>query len=175
MNLPLPHNTMKTTLFFLFLSLAGFGSAQTKVIAHKSHSGSTNAFAKAYKNNLFDMKSSNFGLPGNQTIFVLDTVIAINDSVTILKRRESIVCHAWGTDYKKLKKNDFKTKTDTLVNSDILNAGNSIEFIKANLNINYFEVWFVNDVNDVVFIGFKPNEQWIENCRPTSKTSIKKE
>jgi hypothetical protein len=166
---------MKKLTFITLLFQFGIVTAQTKVIAHKSHSGNSITFAKAYQNNLFDMRNSNFGLPGNQTIYVLDTVIAINDTVTILKRRESIVCHQWGTDYKKLKKNDFKSIQDTLVNSEILNAGNSIVFIKANQHQIYSEVYFMNPFDEVVFIGFKPDDQWLEDCRPVSRTSIKKE
>ncbi len=168
---------MKNSIFIILLTTISFNImvAQTKVIAHKSHSGKSNTFAKAYKNNLFDMRNSNFGLPGNQTLYVLDSVIAINDTMTIIKKRESIVCHKWGTDYKKLKKNDFKSIQDTLVNSEILNAGNSIVFIKANQHQIYSEVYFNNTIDEVVFIGFKPHYQWIEDSRPVSRTSIKKE
>jgi hypothetical protein len=154
MNLPSNHNTMKATLLLLFLFVTGLCSAQTKVIAHKSHSGNSNSFSKAYKNSLFDMKSSNFGLPGNMNIFVLDTVIAVNDSLTVYKYRESKVCYQYGTRYKDLKSKDFAHKTDSIVNHPELIKGNTVEHIKASRRV-ALPIWYQNPLDEVVFIGFR--------------------
>ena len=146
-----PKNFMKllcsTLLLFVF-----YGSyAQTKVIAHKSHSGSHKSFAKAYHNNLFDIKRSNFGLPGNRNIVVLDKVKALNDSLTVLYFRESIVCYQYGTSYSKLKKSDFKSKTDTVKNHKIYKKSNTATFIKSKGNR---PIRFDNPIDSVQFFGF---------------------
>lgn len=141
----------KLIIALFFLTLTSF--AQTKIIAHKSHSGSKKTFLKAYRNNLFDTNRSNFGLPGNTNLVVLDSVIAVNDSVTILKMRESIVCYRFGTSYKDLKKSDFKPKTIKLKNDKIFNRKNSLSFIKSSNNM--IGIKFNNPIEEVVFVGFK--------------------
>lgn len=143
---------LKLIIVLFFIALTS-SFAQTKIVAHKSHSGSKNTFLKAYKNNLFDNKQSNFGLPGNTNIVVLDSVIALNNSVTILKMRESIVCYPFGTSYKDLKKSDFKTKTITLKNDKIFNRKNSVKFIKSSNEMK--SIKFNNSIEEVVFVGFK--------------------
>ena len=137
-----------STLFILSTSFA-----QTKVIAHKSHSGTNRTFTKAYKKQLFDQNQSNFGLPGNENIIVLDTIIAVNDSIITLKIRESIVCYRYGTTYKDLKKADFNSKTITLKNHKIINKKSTITFLKSNKSI--YPLRFNNSLDGVVFVGFK--------------------
>ena len=140
-------------IIVIFLISIASSYAQTKIVAHKSHSGSKKTFLKAYKNNLFDSNRSNCGLPGNTNLILLDSVIALNDSVTILKMRESIVCYRFGTSYKDLKKSDFKPKTIKLINDKIFNRKNSVSFIKSSNNVN--AVKFNNSIDEVVFVGFK--------------------
>jgi len=147
---------MKILIVVLFLLGSVVTQAQTKVIAHKSHSGSKSSFSKAYKNSLFDMNRSNFGLPGNENVLVLDSVIAVNDSVTIIKMRESIVCYPYGTSYEKLKEKDYKSKTFTVTNHELLFKDNPLKLIKA-AKKNRYPIWFPNPIDEVVFIGF--NEQ----------------
>lgn len=137
----------------LFLFTTVICQAQTKVIAHKSHSGSKKSFAKAYQNNLFDINRSNFGLPGNRNVVILDKVVAVNDSVTILKMRESIVCFPFNTNYKDLKETDFKVKIDTLKNHKIFNKKNSEAYIKSIKK--YFPIQFNNPIDSVKFVGFR--------------------
>lgn len=139
--------------FLITLLVAFYGSyGQTKIIAHKSHSGSSKTFVKAYQNNLFDIKRSNFGLPGNRNIVVLDKVKALNDSLTVLYFRESIVCYQYGTSYSKLKKSDFKSKTDTVRNHKIYNKSNTAKFIKSKGNR---PIRFDNPIDSVKFVGFR--------------------
>ncbi len=149
---------MKINIVLLLLFTTIFCHAQTKVIAHKSHSGSAHSFKKAYQNNLFDINRSNYGLPDRSNIIILDTIIAVNDSLTILKMRESNVCYPYGTDYKDLKKSDFKSKTVTLTNHHILNKSTNVASIKnrrENLYIENSYIAFDNPIEKVVFIGFK--------------------
>lgn len=143
---------MKLKIFFLFFCITAFCQAQTKVIAHKSHSGSNQSFSKAYKQRSADLERSNFGLPGNKNIFVLDTVVAVNDSVTILKMRESSVCFPYRTPYTELKASDFKPKSVRLVNDPVFTRKKTIADIKS---ARYYDLDFSNPIEGVVFIGFK--------------------
>lgn len=145
---------MKTKILIILLLSQLLSYGQTKVIAHKSHSGSHSSFVKAYRNNLFDINNSNFGRIPEKTIVILDTVIALNKSVTILKRRESINLHPAGTDYKRLKKSDFKFKTDTLIENSLFNKKNTIQYIKS-ADRSKRTIRFDNPIAEVVFIGFK--------------------
>jgi hypothetical protein len=143
---------MKSLFLFVLLLTAFLCQSQTKVIAHKSHSGSKKSFVKAYQNNLFDIKRSNFGLPNNRNIVVLDKVVALNDSLTVLFMRESDVCYSFETSYTDLKKSDFKSKTDTLKNHKIYKKSNSATFIKSS---GVRPVRFDNPIDDVRFVGFR--------------------
>lgn len=142
---------MKPLFLFVFFLTSLLCQSQTKIIAHKSHSGSNKSFIKAYKNNLFDIKRSNFGLPYSRKIIVLDKVVALNDSLTVLFLRESNVCYQFLPKYTDLKKSDFTSKTDTIKNHKIYKKSNTVAFIKSS------KVWitlFDNPINDVKFIGF---------------------
>lgn len=140
---------LATLGLFLFTS---FSFAQTKLIAHKSHSGTKMTFRIAYEHNLFQLNQSNFGLPGNKNIVLLDSVIVINDSVTLLKLRESVVCFPFNTNYKNVKPTDFNKKTIQVINHKVFNKKNTITTIKS---MQYFGINFSNSIDEVVFIGFK--------------------
>ncbi len=141
---------MKEKILFVLFFVAICCSAQTKIIAHKSHSGSKGSFIKFYKKN--NTANSSFGLPGRAYIIVLDTVIAVNNSVTLLKKRQSIVCYQNSPSYKKMKKSDFRSVVDTLVNHEYLNRKNKLAFIKKYLKEN---TDYSNSVESVVFLGFE--------------------
>lgn len=149
---------MKTFLIFILIIFSSVAFSQTKIIAHKSHSGSSKHFSKLLKKKGSSATNGNFGLPGNQNIILLDSVIAVNDSITVLKIRESNVCYPYYEmpNYKKLDDSDFKYKTDTLVNNSIWNKNNSEVFIRnAEGSRNELRIWFENPFSEVVLIGFK--------------------
>lgn len=131
--------------------------AQTKLISHKSHSGSKRSFSKAYKNSLFNLSSSNFGLPKSRNLTLVDSIIALNDSVTILRVRKSKSCHPYGTNYKKLDSTDYYNSTDTVVKDNILHGQNTVSSIKQSWNGKY-SFWYANPVGEIVFIGFKEED-----------------
>lgn len=142
---------IKIVLFFIFIS--ALSQAQTKVIAHKSHSGSNKTFSNAYKKNLFDIGHSNFGLPGGTKIVILDSVIVVRNSLTILKIRESIHTYPYKFDYKNLDKTDFKSITRMLSDS-LFNDKNSVQYIK-NAPPYRYPFFFANPIDSVIFVGFK--------------------
>jgi hypothetical protein len=143
---------MKTTLILVLMFFAGICQAQTKVISHKSHSGSKHSFSEAYQKNLFDLRRSNFGDAGFTRIVVLDSVVAVNDSTSILKMRESTSCYKNGTHYTALKKSDFTKRSETVVNHPILNRKNTVAFICFYRGLLF---WFDNPIESVLFVGFK--------------------
>ncbi len=142
---------MKTALSLILLFTATLCGAQTKVIAHKSHSGSAHSFTKAYKQGLFNMAHYNFGLPNTAKLTILDKVIAINDSVTVLQKRESKVCQRPGADFSKMEDSDFTTVTDTVVNHKLFTKKNRVSFIKSSRAY----TGFANSLKTVEFVGFR--------------------
>jgi hypothetical protein len=148
---------MKINLLLLILLAAITSQAQTKVIAHKSHSGSAKTFNKAYNKNLFGARNGSFGLPNTRSIIVLDSVIAINDSITILKIRESKVCVPFGTDYKKMIDSEFARDSISLLNDAVFRKKNTVAYIKNKVyNAYNLPIYFANSaLENVVFIGFK--------------------
>lgn len=54
---------MRHFILYLTLFISGFGFSQTKVIAHKSHSGSSKTFKTALTVKSFNSANSNFGEP----------------------------------------------------------------------------------------------------------------
>ena len=146
---------MKINLLLLFLFAAALCQAQTKVIAHKSHSGTKHTFSKAYKNKLFDSNHSNFGLPDDSKIVVIDSIIAIDEATTLIKMRETKKKYHYGTDYKKLKASDFESKSKQLIDHDLLFKNNSLEIIVQQFRKHQLPIPFANPIKEIVFKGFK--------------------
>lgn len=95
-------------IYFLSFLLLGFivkSQAQTKLIAHKSHSGSLSNFKIALEGNLFDMGASDFGDPGwVEERHRLDSLVKVDDRtvnmyVTLFCKRWSVdtieICHVY--------------------------------------------------------------------------------
>jgi hypothetical protein len=143
---------MKTKIFLVLMLITSMCQAQTKVISHKSHSGSKRTFSGAYQKSLFDMRASNFGGPRMINVIVLDSVVAVNDSVTVLKMRESNLCFEFRVNYKDLKDSDFHKRSETVVSHPILNKKNTVAHIHSSRGQLF---WFDNPIESVVFVGFK--------------------
>ncbi len=125
--------------------------AQTKIIAHKSHSGSTHQFSKLLASNKLH-SSSNFGIACfDHLVIYLDSVVAVNDTTTLLYKREVIknTCNGPMTGFDLPKKNT--PKIDTLYNENVFRNRGNLDAIKANLKQSYV---YTNDINKVVFRGF---------------------
>ncbi|SMC81083.1 hypothetical protein [Moheibacter sediminis] len=129
---------MKTILFILaaIFSLSVI-SAQTKLISHKSHSGSDANFALALKGNLFNISESNLGLP--TTIPSLDSVIYISEEkvVTISSERFENG-HVW------------RTKKDTLKNDELFSKKHSLDSIKSEMK----KTPTIYNIDSIVFVGY---------------------
>lgn len=145
---------MKIKLLIITLVVTFSSVAQTKLIAHKSHSGSKHSFSKLYQKKSLDGFSSNFGLPGRASIVIVDTIIAVNNSITIFKMRKSNSCYLSGTDYKSVDKSNFNSISDTLSNDKIFNKRNSVLYIKQ-MGKKSCRIRFANSLDEAVFIGFR--------------------
>lgn len=146
---------MKKYILIPFLFFGLLAQSQTKIIAHKSHSGSVKSFSKAYKNNLFTINNSNFGNPYIPPTVMLDSVISINDSTTILVHRTANFCLATRrVNFEDLDESSYTLKKDTLYNHSFLNRQHSLKYIKSK-HKNEYPIHFSNKVSDVEFVGFK--------------------
>lgn len=81
---------MKKTITFLTFIFSIVGFSQTKLIAHKSHSGSNSNFRIALENKLFDIEKSNLGqIPiTTETYQKLDSVIYISKNKVVCITKE---------------------------------------------------------------------------------------
>jgi len=100
-----------SSLALMFLSLACF--SQTKLISHRSHSGSNTNFRTAIENNLFDIGNSNFGLSISY-VEKVDTVILKSPNTIFISRKKYRII------------NGSVNKVTTL--TDTLNRANSLQF-----------------------------------------------
>lgn len=125
--------------------------AQTKMISHKSHSGTKATFKKAIYLNRKDLSASNFGGPHTKSISLLDEVKVISKDKVVLKIRKSNTCIIYHTNYKTMKPNEFKVVYDTLTNHPVLNKKNPISLIKSRKDEFMF---YDNPIIEVKFIGF---------------------
>ena len=74
---------MKAVLLFLFCVSIGY--SQTKLIAHKSHSGSNATFGKALSSNMFGLEASNLGNPPEYYYeVVIDSVVYVSPEKAIV-------------------------------------------------------------------------------------------
>jgi hypothetical protein len=153
-----------TTTFILFY-LTSFG--QTKMISHKSHSGSKNTFSLSLKKSLFNIGVSNFGMAPERFVrnSNLDTVKLLSPHVAVMITSESCLRDDYSgrPSHKEL----WSAGADTVYNHDVFNSKNSIAQIKSKLKNNYF---FNNSVDSIIFIGFDGRYAIVE---PKNQSPIK--
>jgi hypothetical protein len=165
---------MKNTLI-LFLSLTYISSqAQTKLIAHKSHSGTNADFSTAFSNDLFDMDEDNLGMAPERFEIKkkhlhpqLDSVIFVSEQKVILVT--SNVCTM--EDVYSYKKQDTKNEVwspgkEIAHNHPLFSKNHSLDSIKAVLKNSY---GFENPIDNVVFVGYDNNNE----IKPEPVTTIK--
>lgn len=152
--------------------------AQTKLIAHKSHSGRTSDFALALENNLFDMEASNFGVAPVYEVknSQLDSLIFLSDTSVIMVTSEYCGWIQVGSKNKKI--NDsriWKAGKDTVFHHQLFSRKNSIHKIKKQLKKEYF---FKNLVDSVKFINYEVPQKVEEETKKQpqkSKKELRKE
>lgn len=145
--------------FIFILSTFSICQAQTKWIAHKSHSGSRSDFHKTLKIN-----PSNFGVGPQRFVrnAKLDSVILISEKVAIMVTSET--CHYEDFDGRvNSNSNVWRAGRDTVYNHELFNAEKSSTEIRKTLKEKYF---FSNPSEKVVLIGFDRDLAKQENVNP---------
>jgi len=149
----------RLSLQLLMMFIAFQLVAQTKLIAHKSHSGSKANFKTALENNLFDIGESNYGNPRFSYVQLnkLDSVIRLNDSVAIIKNSNGYAkigyMHEKVTPNKKQLLSSctyWRPNTDTVYYAPTKKPKKAISSIKEILEKKQFD----NSIDSVSFIGF---------------------
>jgi hypothetical protein len=151
-----------------FIILVVFGAfhlnfyAQTKLIAHKSHSGNMRNFATAMTINANDLGNSNFGLIPNREIQFskLDSLIHISDSSSIMVTRN------YCTNIRSNKTKLLKIGKDTIYNQ-LFSKKHALDSIRFTLKKQYN---FKNPIDSVVFVGYDS----IKNSQIKTETTKKK-
>ncbi len=139
------------TLLILLFSTALI--AQTKLISHKSHSGSASDFKLAIENNLFDIGASNMGAAPIKVVrnASLDTLVYVSESKVVMITSEHC------DNISRFEKNKIEGSRiwdagkDTLYNHVLFSKNHSLDSIKEVLKQQYN---FRNDIDDVTFIGY---------------------
>ncbi len=139
-------------------------NGQTKLIAHKSHSGNAANFSKAYSQNLFDMPNSNFGEAPRRFVYnvCLDSVEHVSDSVAIMFTSH---CNLSGNT---APQQYWKPGADTAKHHHLFSGDYSMEEIKWELKNEYY---FENDIETVKFIGFEGYREKKNSVLPIVPTS----
>lgn len=155
---------MKKSIVVVLLSIGFCISiyAQTKVISHKSHSGSKATFKTALNTSIFDMSASNFGAAPVEFIrrAKLDSVIHLTDTSAIMVTSE--VCWSENRGRRDSDVSIWKAGKDTLDYHPLFTKKHSLDSIKNVLELQYN---FQNPVDSVVFIGY-------DNEKPTPKPIV---
>lgn len=129
--------------------------AQTKLIAHKSHSGSNATFSKALKSVLFDKGDSNFGMAPNPNIkyAVLDSVIIISDSQAVMVTSDYCRGPRYGKRDEETREYEavqWKAGSDTVLHHPLFKKEHKLDSVRGVVQSKY---WF-NPADKTVFIGF---------------------
>lgn len=128
------------------LLLSNLTIAQTKLIAHKSHSGKATTFKSSLNSNIFGAKNSNFGQAPERfiTSAVLDSVIFVSKQKAIM-----ITSSCWKNRIEN--SNAWIPGREEVYNHPLFSHQHSLDSIKAVLKTQYY---FDNNIDDVVFIGY---------------------
>ena len=162
---------------FLFVCLCFFGTTawtQTKLIAHKSHSGSAKSFKYSLHLKALSKGESNFGIAPQRMVrnSRLDTVRLLPDSRVVMITSES--CY-WEDHGGRPESNPelWSAGKDTLNGHPLFNAEHTPMEIRKTLQDEYY---FTNSPSSVVLIGFdEPNEEVAETPKlDESPLKIKK-
>jgi hypothetical protein len=144
---------MKNFILAFLVAFATIGNAQTKLISHKSHSGSNATFALAVENELFDIAESDFGEAPIQIVknSSLDTVIYVSKTKSIMITSEHCKKINVYNNNELLESKIWKAGKDTVHSHPLFTQKHSLDSIKNVLKSQYN---FQNNIDKTVFIGF---------------------
>jgi hypothetical protein len=158
-------------LFSLIFLNSSVSQSQTRLIAHKSHSGSNRTFARALENSKSPILLSNFGMAPERFVrnSNLDSVILLSNNRAIMVTSETCNWEEFdGRD--KSAKQLWSAGRDTVYDHPVFTSKNSLSEIKSTLKDEYF---FANPINSVVFIGFDSDfQKEVSTLRPSKTTEL---
>lgn len=127
-------------------------NSQTRLIAHKSHSGKANNINHNFS--IGDSWFSNFGAAPQKLIrnAHLDSVVYINDSITVMFT--STHCLDLYDHFNE--ENIWKAGKDTLINHPVFSQNIEVDSMKDIIQKQYY---FKNKISDVKFIHFDKRQK----------------
>jgi hypothetical protein len=158
---------MRNVLLFFGCFFSVFCFSQTKLISHKSHSGSDTAFRVAIEENLFDIDNSNLGVAPNryERNAVLDSVIYVSDDKVILVTSQFCI-ESDRENYKILSSKKWSAGRETVFRHKLFSKKHALDSIKDVLKTQYS---FRNDIDKVIFVGY---DNKAETTKKKKKTLI---
>lgn len=155
---------------FLLMLLGStvFLFGQTKLIHHKSHSGTNSTFSAFFENDYFNIDKSNFGAAPRMFIksAALDSLIHLNDTAVVMVTRETC-----GDGYRpKADPTVWKAGRDTVYHHSLFSLRHELDSIKKTIDELYN---FQNSVDEMVFIGYE--KEPINNTKEPHRLSSKKQ
>ena len=150
---------MKNYIPFVLLLISNIGVSQTKLIAHKSHSGNDATFALAIENNLFDISESDFGEDRSMRLenrSNLDSVIYVSNDKIIMVTSDSRTCSAERRPINRLHLGIWENGRQTIANHNLFKRNHALDSIKNVLRTEYS---FENSIDKVVFIGYDNKQE----------------
>ena len=146
---------MRQFVILIFQFLAVFGFSQTKLIAHKSHSGSDQTFALAAENNLFENDNLGLGRMEIETIANLDSVVYVSKDKVIVFSSEYTQRYYQAFKQKCTRDELTKLRKDTVtIRPKSLKKGLTILEVQAKLDSSKI---YKNDLTKTKFIDFDEN------------------
>jgi len=138
---------MKALIFVMacLCSVACFG--QTKLISHRSHSGSDATFRTAVEHDLFDSNASNFGYYVAHVVTVDSVILKDNNKIIVLRKTYDVVGGGPRTPH-----------TNTTYLRDELTKANAADCFMANsadsLKAKLHKLYTTAKLDSAIFIGF---------------------
>lgn len=174
------HYNMKTPILLLFSLVCVTSQAQTKIISHKSHSGSNADFNIAYANDLFGMEEDNLGMAPERRYIKEKNLHPKLDSVVFISKDEvklytSSSCKIESDYTGETHEEKWKPGIEIAKNHPLFSKQHSLDSIKKVLKKEY---GFENPINEVVFVGYDNTNQIVatqpENNPETGVAKIQK-
>ena len=146
---------MKTILAIVLLVFTGTAFSQTKLIFHKSHSGSRASFVKTINSNY-----SNFGKAPIREVknAMLDSVIFLSDTTAVMVTSEYCVrrgdyspVELEGTTKTRNQGKLWRAGRDTVYNHPLFSRKHSLDSIRMVVATEYY---FKNNIDSVRFVGY---------------------
>lgn len=141
---------MKIFIISLLLVCSNASLAQTKLIFHKSHSGSSASFMKSINGN-----NANFGIlrePDVKTA-ALDSVIYLTDTSAIMVTKvcSPFLLYYQSENEKQGLNGDWHPGRDTVYFHPLFSQKHALDSIRMVVSTEYF---FKNDIDSTTFVGY---------------------